>query len=85
MIIRVPLIPTLTDSDENIQAIAKFVKDIDPSLTIHLLPYHRFGITKYEMLDRKYRLGELPTQTDEELAGIVEYIKGCGLNCEIIR
>ena len=85
MIIRVPLIPTLTDTEENIQEIARFVKELDPKLSVHLLPYHRFGISKYEMLDRKYKLDELPTQTDEELAGIVGYFKDGGLNCEIIR
>lgn len=85
MVIRVPLIPTLTDTAENIQAIAQFVKELDSGLKVELLPYHRYGIGKFEMLDRTYNLGELSTQTDEELKGIVEYFEDCGLACEIIR
>lgn len=85
MIIRVPLVPSITDSKENIQEIARFVKELDPKLNIHLLPYHRFGVGKYEMLDQEYKLGDLPTQTDAELKWIVEYFEGCGLTCEIIR
>lgn len=85
MIIRVPLIPTLTDTNENIREIARFVKELDPKLTVHLLPYHKFGASKFGMLDRKYALDELTTQTDERLKEIVECFEGCGLSCEIIR
>lgn len=85
MIIRIPLIPTLTDTKENIREVARFVKELDPKLMINLLPYHRYGVSKFSMLDREYRLAELPTQTDEELVEIVKYFEGCGLTCEVIR
>jgi len=86
MIIRVPLIPTLTETDENIQEIARFVKEeLDPGLTVHLLPYHRFGQNKYNMLDREYQISEFEAMSDERALEIADYFKTSGLNCEIIR
>lgn len=85
MVIRIPLIPAVTDTPENIAAIADFVTELDSSLAIHLLPYHRYGIGKYEMLDRTYQLGEVRTQADEEVAEIVAYVESRGLSCEVIR
>lgn len=85
MIIRIPLVPTLTDTEENIRAIAQFVKELDPKLTIHLLPYHRFGVSKYSMLDREYEVNELETQSQEHLDKLVEYFETCGLTCEVVR
>ncbi len=85
MIIRVPLIPTLTDTKDNIQAIAHFVKELDPGLKVHLLPYHRLGVNKHEALDREYKLQDLPTQTDEELVWIIKVFEDFDLDCEIIR
>lgn len=85
MIIRIPLVPTLTDTEENIQAIAHFVKQLDPKLTVHLLPYHKFGVSKYSMLDRKYEIDVLETQSEEHLAELVQYFETCGLGCEIVK
>jgi len=85
MVIRVPLIPTLTDTRENIRAIAEFVKELDPGLKVHLLPYHRLGVNKHEALDREYKLQHLKPQTDEELGWIAKTFEDFGLDCEIIR
>ncbi len=85
MIIRVPLIPTLTDTEENIREIARFVKELDPGLTVNLLPYHRFGMNKYNMLDREYKLPDLEPIPEEDLHDILSYFEASGLNCEIIR
>lgn len=85
MVVRVPLIPGLTDTKENILAIGGFVKELDPKLSVHLLPYHRYGIGKFEMLDRQYELGDVPTQTEEELGAIVAWLGDLGVSAEIIR
>lgn len=85
MIIRVPVIPGQTDTEENIRDIARFVKEeLDPGLSVNLLPYHRFGQNKYKMLDREYQLSELPPP-DGRLGEIVDFFEASGLTCEIIR
>lgn len=83
--VRIPLIPTITGTEDNIAAIASFVKDLDPGLPVNILPYHRFGVSKYKMLDREYGLNELTIQAEEELRSILEHFLSHGLACEIIR
>ena len=65
MIIRVPLIPMINDSEENISSIAAFTRSLRSVHQIDLLPYHRFGISKYEALDHTYALSSLPSPGKE--------------------
>ncbi len=52
MRIRVPIIPGVNDSTENIAAMARFVaEELGGAAPVHLIPYHRFGISKYELLE----------------------------------
>lgn len=61
------------------------VKELAPKLTVHLLPYHKFGVSKYTMLDREYAIDKLETQSEEHLAELVKYCETCGLACEIVK
>lgn len=64
--IRIPVIPSLNDSDENIRATARFVKEhVHNALGIELLPYHKLGLGKYEALGMEYSLGHIETPDDE--------------------
>lgn len=54
LIIRVPVIPGFNDTAEEIASIASFAGKLKGVDTIHLLPYHRLGESKYEGLGRKY-------------------------------
>ncbi len=70
IIIRIPLIPGRTDTKKNIGAIGYFLTSLGPGSIkeIDLLPYHRGGVSIYEMLGRDYPLGKkLRRQSDEEL------------------
>lgn len=84
MIIRVPLIPGVSDTDENVSATARFVKDLRPGLVVNVLPYHRFGMNKYNMLDLPYPMGETQPLTHERVAEIVGMFEAHGLECEIV-
>lgn len=84
LIVRIPLIPAITATEDNIAAIARFVKDIDPGLPVNILPYHRFGVNKYKMLDREYGLNE-PSLQDEQLRSILKHFLSHGLACEIVK
>jgi pyruvate formate lyase activating enzyme len=51
MRIRVPVVPGVNDSEENIKATARFVaEELGVSTPIHLIPYHRLGSAKYDLL-----------------------------------
>ncbi len=46
-IIRVPLVPGVTDTDENLSAIAETVKGLPGLVEVNLLPYNRAAGAKY--------------------------------------
>jgi pyruvate formate lyase activating enzyme len=52
MRIRVPIVPGMNDDEKNLEATGRFVAgDLDPSVPVHLIPYHRFGVSKYALLE----------------------------------
>jgi len=85
MIIRIPVIPGINDSEQNLVETAHFVSELDNKLHVDLLPYHRFGESKYKMLDRDYQLTDLKSPSDKQLQGAVEIFKRHGLDCAIQR
>jgi len=84
VIIRIPIIPGINDSEENITEIARYVAGIDSLREVNLLPYHRFGESKYAMLDRQYNLSELKPPEHSNLEELVRIIKSFNLDCEIV-
>ncbi len=83
LIIRVPVIPTFNDTEEEIGAIAKFASSLKGVREINLLPYHSFGRDKYEGLGRKYMMGDLPSPTDEKMQKLKKVAESHGLICKI--
>jgi pyruvate formate lyase activating enzyme len=85
VIIRVPLIPGVNDSEEEIGKIAGLAAGalIKPR-RINLLPYHKFGMGKYQQLDREYSLPELATQKDDEIQRAKQLCESYGLEVEIV-
>jgi pyruvate formate lyase activating enzyme len=58
-VIRVPLIPTLTDTDDNLAAIAAYVAGLPGLMRVDLLPYNPLAGAKYPMLGLEYPLRDL--------------------------
>lgn len=73
IVMRIPLIPTVNDSVENLTNSARFAKELGTIEEVDLLPYHRLGVNKYEQMGREYAVSGV-SQPDkkrmEELAGI---------------
>ena len=69
IIIRIPLIPTFTYLNDNIDAIITFMLDIGLD-TAHLLPFHQLGESKYKSIDKDYSLHDLRTLDDKEIENI---------------
>ena len=78
VIIRFPVIPGITDREENISSIAIHMKERNIQ-RIDLLPYHSMAKNKYQKLGRSYELGELKQVPDERLSEIKEFLKSKGL------
>ncbi|MBO4862131.1 MAG: glycyl-radical enzyme activating protein [Firmicutes bacterium] len=79
--IRVPVIPSYNDSVESLMAIAGFIKELDPSLHVDLLPYHRFGLAKYKMLDMPYLPEDVSSPTEEQKESYKRIFINLGLDC----
>lgn len=74
-IARTPLIPGVSDSEENIEAVLAFIRPHSNVIKYELLPYHRFGQSKYEYLGRTYELADfesVPAETVARLRKIVD-------------
>lgn len=63
--IRVPVIPTFNHTSEEICDIARFAQSLDGVKKLHLLPYHRLGMGKYEGLGREYLMGNIEPMPNE--------------------
>ena len=68
IIVRIPLIPGINDDNENLDKCASFLTML-PSLDgVALMPYHDIGIAKYKALGREYRLENINTPTNTQIA-----------------
>lgn len=85
MVIRIPFIPGITDAEENLTAIARFVHELGYRGHVDLLPYHRLGENKYTMLDRVYELKDAKSPEEEQLQRAMEVFKRFNLDCAIQR
>ncbi len=76
VVFRIPIIPFYTDSERNIRSIAIFLKEIGYGGKVEIIPYHRFGESKYTLLDREYPLkGTAPPALNqlERMKKIIEW------------
>lgn len=78
MIIRVPLIPSLNDSKDNIMMLVDFVSTLEKVKEIDLLPYHQLGVSKYNQIGQTYKLNEINPPSKEKINDIKRYIENRG-------
>lgn len=64
-IARTPLIPGVNADDEHVLGVLEFIKPYKNVIDYELLPYHRFGLGKYESLGVVYELDDYKTPSDE--------------------
>ncbi|MDD2573590.1 MAG: glycyl-radical enzyme activating protein [Bacillota bacterium] len=68
IIARVPMIPGITDTGENLSETVRFLRQVKKLKDIELLPYHRLGTDTYKHLGREYSLKGLFPPTQERIA-----------------
>ena len=82
MVIRIPVIPSINDSQENIKAIARFVRENLPgALGIEMLPYHKLGLSKYDALGLEYQLQHIKPPDDAHMEMLRDMISAGGVPC----
>jgi len=67
VLVRIPLIPAITDTAQNLHAVARFLKENTSVRRVELLPYNSMGESKYERLNMENRIGHLQMQEQKEV------------------
>ena len=75
LIVRIPLIPGLNDSKNEISRIAEIIQSLPHAERIGLLPYHNYGEAKYTLLGRPYELNNLSPPDRKQLDAASRILK----------
>ena len=59
VVIRMPLLPGINDDDENLKSVGAFLRTLDRSFPVDILPFHRIGIDKYARLGLEHSMPDL--------------------------
>jgi pyruvate formate lyase activating enzyme len=78
VIVRIPLIPGVNDDEEEFGNIVRFCRDLGTIDTLHILPFHQLGSSKYESLDRKYKFAGEAEQSKQVVDRCVQIAKSQG-------
>jgi pyruvate formate lyase activating enzyme len=71
--IRIPIIPDVNDNEEHMRGIADISNELERVICAELEPYHDYGISKYEALDKTPHVFPLPDKESiERLADIIK-------------
>lgn len=84
VLVRTPLIPGFTATEENIRSIARYVRGIDPDAKVELLNYNPLCRSKYEVLERPYPVDRGKPLTGEEMEAFYRILEEEGIR-QIIR
>ncbi|SHJ94359.1 glycyl-radical enzyme activating protein [Propionispora hippei] len=80
VIIRTPLIPTMTAGKENVFSIAKFIANIYPEVKYELLNYNPLAQAKYSLMEMEYCFAENPRMhTENKMNEFREVAKSAGI------
>lgn len=79
---RVPLIPGYTTIPRNLEQIADYVLSLGIN-KIHILPFHQFGLQKWNYLNRNYTMRNTDLLTDKQVNDIHDYYASRGITAVI--
>jgi pyruvate formate lyase activating enzyme len=83
IIVRIPIVPGVNDSDENIAQTAEFIASLGGVDDIGLLPYHRGGCQKYMRLSKVSSMNDIHPPSDKEIKKIKKRLEQFGFNVRI--
>ena len=84
MIIRVPVIPGFNDSKKEIEEIAKFTAELKWVKEINLLPYHSLGKHKFDLLGKKFSMGNVPALSSDNVRELLNVCESFGLSAKVV-
>ena len=85
VIIRTPLIPHISATNQNIQDISKYLTHIYPDVHYELLNYNPLASAKYELVHLTYKLKQYQAFTKEEMKNFYDIVYQSGLKNLIVE
>jgi pyruvate formate lyase activating enzyme len=82
VMLRIPLIPGINDSDGNMRETAAFAAEINKTgnlVMVNILPYHSLGASKYGVMGMEYTLDETEPPPQEKIDHVLEIFKEAGV------
>lgn len=83
VIIRIPLVPGITDTKENISDILHVLSGMPNLRNVNLLPYHAMAESKYIRLNIPYKLSGIDTSNEKRNKEIKELFTQAGFNASL--
>lgn len=83
VILRLPLIPGITDTNSNLHAIAEFAGACGGIRQVDLLPFHRIADGKYRRLGMENRMKDLRPPTDERVRAVKGLFESYGFKVKV--
>ncbi|HSR12661.1 MAG TPA: glycyl-radical enzyme activating protein [Thermodesulfobacteriota bacterium] len=83
LILRLAVVPGVNDSPENLASVGRFVKALPGEWELNLLPYHKYGVSKYDWLGQEYQLADVEPPSREKLREMAGYFESLGILCSL--
>lgn len=83
VVIRIPLIPTVNDTDEEFTSMMEFVTGLKRINSVHILPFHHFGANKYSMLGDEYELVDFSEDNAERINACIKIAEKYGIKVNL--
>lgn len=83
--VRVPVIPSVNDEESDLDDLARFLSGLGDKIAgVHLLPYHKYGVMKYQRLRRGYRLENAVPPGEDRLEEVKSRLGVRGVDAVVI-
>jgi len=82
LLLRVPLIPGFTATEENVLAIGELIASLPRKIPVEVLNYNPMCREKYDALRKVYPVHETHPLGPNEMARFGQILEGCGLNIQ---
>lgn len=84
VIVRIPIIPGVNDTEADLDLAGGFLQTIRSDIEyVNCLPYHNYGVSKYDALGIRYELQEIKAPEAERMEEIKKHFEAYGLCVKI--
>ncbi len=83
IVVRIPVVPGVNASREIVERMFAFLAAETAVRTVELLPFHRFGVTKYEGLGLPYAMKDVENMSKAECEPFAEAGRAMGLTVTV--